>query len=66
MVGNYRQKKLKLTANVSFEQKEQEKAISKLKRKENELKIRRNNDKMLTLFLCITNYIIQVSFHNES
>ena len=32
MVGNYREKKLKLTANVSFEQKEQEKAISKLKR----------------------------------
>ena len=66
MVGNYRQKKLKLTANVSFEQKEQEKAISKLKRKENELKIRRNNDEMLTLFLFITNYIIHFSFHNES
>ena len=41
LVGNYRQKNLKLTANVSFEQKEQENAISKLKRKENELKILR-------------------------
>jgi hypothetical protein len=46
MVKNYRQKKNKLTKNVSFEQKEQEKAILKLKRKENELKIRRNNDEM--------------------
>jgi hypothetical protein len=41
ILGNYRQKNIRLTANVNFEQKEQERAISKLKRKENELKILR-------------------------
>ena len=59
-------KKLKLTANVSFEHKEQVRAISKFKRKENELKIRKNNDEIITLFLFITNYIIHFLFHNES